>query len=35
VLDHGEIAEFDTPQRLLANEKSLFYALVEDSKLEK
>jgi len=31
VLDDGEVAEFDTPKALLANENSLFRAMVEKS----
>ena len=30
VMDKGRIAEYDTPQKLLSNPKSLFYALVEN-----
>mmetsp|Transcript_20744 Transcript_20744/g.29812 ORF Transcript_20744/g.29812 Transcript_20744/m.29812 type:complete len:1497 (+) Transcript_20744:45-4535(+) len=30
VMDKGKVAEYDTPQKLLANPKSLFYALVEN-----
>ena len=33
VLDHGSIAEFDTPDNLLANYESLFYSLAKDAKL--
>ena len=33
VLDHGSIAEFDTPDHLLANSESLFYSLAKDAKL--
>jgi len=28
VMDEGHVAEFDTPQALLNNESSMFYALV-------
>jgi ATP-binding cassette, subfamily C (CFTR/MRP), member 1 len=31
VLDQGQIAEFDTTQRLLANKESLFYALAAEA----
>jgi ABC-type multidrug transport system fused ATPase/permease subunit len=30
VMDKGRIAEYDTPQKLLANPKSMFYALVQN-----
>ncbi len=30
VMDAGHVAEFDTPQRLLENESSMFYALVSN-----
>lgn len=33
VLDQGSIAEFDTPNNLLANNKSIFYSLAKDAKL--
>ena len=33
VLDEGSIAEFDTPNNLLANNKSIFYSLAKDAKL--
>ena len=33
VLDHGEVAEFDTPQKLL-QDRGLFHALVQDAGLE-
>ena len=33
VLDQGSIAEFDTPDNLLANCESLFYSLAKDAKL--
>lgn len=29
VLDHGEVAEFDTPQKLLADKSSIFYSLAQ------
>ena len=29
VLDHGELAEYDTPWNLLSNPESLFYKLAE------
>ncbi|KAJ2080855.1 hypothetical protein H4R24_002771 [Coemansia sp. RSA 988] len=32
VIDNGRIAEYNTPQRLLANKKSLFAKLVEEAK---
>ena len=31
VLDNGNIAEFDSPQALLDNNKSLFYAMCKDA----
>lgn len=31
VLDKGEVAEFDTPKALLANPKSVFYSMVNES----
>lgn len=31
VLDQGSIVEFDTPQNLQANEKSIFYSLVKEA----
>ena len=31
VLDHGRVAEFDTPAKLLADETSAFYALAKRS----
>ena len=31
VLDNGNIAEFDSPQVLLDNNKSLFYAMCKDA----
>lgn len=33
VLEKGEVAEFDSPQILLANQTSMFYAMVKDAKL--
>ncbi|KAI9168306.1 hypothetical protein H9P43_007678 [Blastocladiella emersonii ATCC 22665] len=33
VLDHGEVAEFDTPAALLARPNSVFYSLALESKL--
>lgn len=30
VMDAGRVAEFDTPHRLLANDQSMFYALVQN-----
>ena len=33
VLDEGSIVEFDTPNNLLANNKSIFYSLAKDAKL--
>jgi ABC-type multidrug transport system fused ATPase/permease subunit len=30
VLDHGRVAEFDTPQNLLSSPSSMFSALVAD-----
>ncbi len=33
VLDKGMIAEFDTPNRLLANTDSIFYSMAKDSNL--
>ena len=29
VMDQGRAAEYDTPQNLLSNENSMFYALVQ------
>mgnify|MGYP003312507083 CR=1 FL=1 len=31
VLDQGEVAEFDSPQRLMATEGSIYRSLVEES----
>ncbi|KNE72605.1 hypothetical protein AMAG_17047 [Allomyces macrogynus ATCC 38327] len=33
VLDHGEVAEFDTPEALLGNPESIFYSLAKESGL--
>ncbi|KAI9175673.1 hypothetical protein H9P43_006037 [Blastocladiella emersonii ATCC 22665] len=33
VLDHGEVAEFDTPEALLARPESVFYSLAKESGL--
>jgi len=33
VLDSGTVAEYDTPTHLLANKKSIFYAMAKDAKL--
>uniref|UniRef100_A0A914RQ61 ABC transporter domain-containing protein n=1 Tax=Parascaris equorum TaxID=6256 RepID=A0A914RQ61_PAREQ len=33
VLDKGRICEFDTPQRLLANRYSAFYAMAKDAQI--
>jgi len=33
VLEHGELKEFDTPSRLLANPSSIFYSLAKESGL--
>ena len=33
VLDSGKVKEFDTPENLLANHKTLFYQMAKDSGL--
>jgi ATP-binding cassette subfamily C (CFTR/MRP) protein 1 len=33
VLENGELKEFDTPSRLLANTSSTFYSLAKESGL--
>ncbi|KAJ3367238.1 hypothetical protein GGF31_007656 [Allomyces arbusculus] len=33
VLDHGQVSEFDSPERLLANPSSMFYGLAKESGL--
>jgi ABC-type multidrug transport system fused ATPase/permease subunit len=33
VLENGELKEFDTPARLLANPNSIFYSLAKESGL--
>lgn len=33
VLDRGKLSEFDTPERLLADEKSAFYSMAKDAGL--
>ncbi len=32
VLSKGKVAEFDTPERLLANPNGVFYSMVNESK---
>ena len=34
VLDNGNIAEFDSPQALLSNPKSAFYAMCKDAGIQ-
>ena len=31
VMDHGKAVEFDTPQNLLSDKNSLFYAMARDA----
>jgi ABC-type multidrug transport system fused ATPase/permease subunit len=33
VLDKGEVKEFESPQRLLGDQSSLFYAMAHDANL--
>lgn len=33
VLDKGRVVEYDSPQKLLANRQSRFYALAKDARL--
>ena len=33
VLDAGQIAEFESPQDLLANKRSIFYGMAKDAGL--
>lgn len=33
VLQKGEVAEFDSPQRLLDNPKSIFYSMVNETRV--
>ena len=33
VLDKGEIAEFDTPEKLMQDKKSIFHSMAKDANL--
>ena len=35
VMEQGKVAEFETPEKLLENPQSLFFALVEEAGLGK